>query len=140
MGLSSSASTSRKPESHMQTRSLLSALLIAAVLCLPAARADTPVKVQNEVSFLLGYMAGSGCEFYRNGSWYNAQKAVAHLRDKYKYLNDRNLVNTTEQFIERAASESSLSGKAYQIRCGAGTAVISQVWLREKLVELRAVQ
>jgi hypothetical protein len=124
----------------MQTRSLFSALLIAAALWLPAARADTPVKVQNEVSFLLGYMAESGCEFYRNGSWYNAQRAVAHLRDKYKYLNDRNLVNTTEQFIERAASESSLSGKPYQIRCGTGTAVNSQEWLREKLVELRAAQ
>lgn len=123
----------------MQTRSLFSALLIAALLWLPAALADTPVKVQNEVNFLLGYIAGSGCEFYRNGSWYGSQKAVAHLRDKYKYLNDRNLVNTTEQFIERAASESSFSGKPYQIRCSGGTAVNSQQWLREKLAELRAV-
>ena len=123
----------------MQTRSLFSALLIAALLWLPAARAEAPVKVQNEVNFLLGYVAGSGCEFYRNGSWYDSQKAVAHLRDKYKYLNDRNLVNTTEQFIERAASESSFSGKPYQIRCSGGATVDSQQWLREKLVELRAV-
>jgi hypothetical protein len=124
----------------MQTRLLFSACLVAAALWLPAAHADTPVKVQNEVSFLLGYMAGSGCEFYRNGSWYNAQKAVAHLRDKYKYLNDRNLVNTTEQFIDRAASESSLSGKPYQIRCGGAVAANSQGWLRERLGELRAAQ
>jgi len=124
----------------MHTRSILGGLLIAALLGLPAARADTPVKVQNEVSFLLGYVTGSGCEFYRNGDWYNARKAVAHLRDKYKYLNDRNLVSTTEQFIERAASESSFSGKPYQIRCSGGAAVTSQQWLTEKLVELRAAQ
>ena len=124
----------------MNTRSIFSGLLIAALLGLPAARADTPVKVQNEVSFLLGYVTGSGCEFYRNGDWYNARKAVAHLRDKYKYLNDRNLVSTTEQFIERAASESSFSGKPYQIRCSGGAAVTSQQWLSEKLVELRAAQ
>ncbi|HXD43340.1 MAG TPA: DUF5329 domain-containing protein [Ramlibacter sp.] len=115
-------------------------MLVAALASLPAARADTPIKVQNEVSFLLGYITGSGCEFYRNGDWYSARKAVAHLRDKYKYMNDRNLVNTTEQFIERAASESSFSGKPYQIRCNGGAAVTSQQWLSDKLVELRAAR
>jgi hypothetical protein len=124
----------------MQTRLLIGASLIAALLWLPTARADTPVKVQNEVNFLLGYVAGSGCEFYRNGSWYDAQKAHVHLRDKYKYLVDNNLVNTTEQFIDRAASESSFSGKPYQIRCSGVAAVNSQQWLRERLLELRAVQ
>ncbi len=124
----------------MQTRPLFGALLIAALAWLPAARADTPVKAQVEISFLLGYIAGSGCEFYRNGTWSNAQKAHVHLRDKYKYLVEHNLVNTTEQFIERGASESSLSGTPYQIRCGGGAAVNSERWLRERLAELRAVQ
>jgi len=124
----------------MNTRSIFSGLLVAALASLPAARADTPIKVQNEVSFLLGYITGSGCEFYRNGDWYSTRKAVAHLRDKYKYMNDRNLVNTTEQFIERAASESSFSGKPYQIRCNGGAAVTSQQWLSDKLVELRAAR
>jgi len=124
----------------MPTRPALGALLIAALLWLPAAHADTPVKVQNEVNFLLGYVAGSGCEFYRNGTWYDAQKAHLHLRDKYKYLLGNNLLDTTEHFIERAASESSFSGKPYQIRCGGGAAVSSQQWLRARLLELRAVQ
>jgi Family of unknown function (DUF5329) len=124
----------------MQTSYPLGALLIAAVLWLPVARADTPVKVQNEVNFLLGYIAGSGCEFNRNGSWYDAKKAHVHLRDKYKYLVDNNLADTTEHFIERAASESSFSGKPYQIRCAGSAAVSSQQWLRERLLELRAVQ
>ncbi|HWP12256.1 MAG TPA: DUF5329 domain-containing protein [Ramlibacter sp.] len=123
----------------MQIRSLFSALLVAPLLWLSAAHAEPPVKVQNEVNFLLGYVAGSGCEFYRNGSWYGPQKAHSHLRDKYRYLTENNMVSTTEQFIERAASVSSFSGKPYQIRCAGSAAVSSQQWLREKLLELRAV-
>ena len=114
------------------------ALLLASFLSL-AAGAAPPETAVKEINHLLDHVGESGCEFYRNGSWYGSQKAVAHLRDKYKYLNDRNLVNTTEQFIERAASESSFSGKPYQIRCGGGAAVNSQQWLHEKLMELRAV-
>ena len=124
----------------MQARITCGAMLIAALLWPPAARADTPVKVQSEVNFLLGYVDGSGCEFYRNGSWYTSHKAHLHLRDKYKYLVQHNQLDTTEQFIERAASESSLSGEPYQIRCSGRAAVGSQQWLREKLVELRAVK
>src|SRR3954467_2627553 len=110
-------------------RAVAFAFAMAAALWSPIAGAEPPVKVQNEVSFLLGYIAGSGCEFYRNGTWYTSRKAVSHLRDKYKYLSDNNLVSTTEQFIERGASESSFSGKPYQIRCSGGTPVNSQPWL-----------
>lgn len=122
----------------MPTRSPLRAALIAALLWLPAAHAATSVAVQNEVNFLLGSIAGSRCEFYRNGTWYDAQKAHLHLRDKYNYLVKNDLVSTTEQFIERAASQSSFSGKPYQIRCSGGAPVDSQRWLRDKLAELRA--
>jgi len=124
----------------MNLRTTCAALMLAALLSPPAALAQTPVPVQNEVNYLLGYIAGSGCEFNRNGSWYNAQKAHSHLRDKYKYLVEKNLADTTEHFIERAASESSLSGKPYQIRCSDGVAVPSQQWLRDKLMQLRALQ
>ena len=124
----------------MSTRATCGALLIAALLWPPAALAATPVAVQNEVNYLLGYVAGSGCEFNRNGTWYKAQKAHEHLRDKYKYLVEKDLADTTEHVIERAASESSFSGKPYQIRCSDGVAVNSQQWLRDKLVQLRALQ
>jgi len=124
----------------MNLRTTCTALLLAALLSPPAALAQTPVPVQNEVNYLLGYIAGSGCEFNRNGSWYNAQKAHSHLRDKYKYLVEKNLADTTEHVIERAASESSLSGKPYLIRCSDGVAVPSQQWLRERLLQLRALK
>lgn len=122
----------------MPTRRCFSAALVAAALCLPGARAETPAKAQKEVDSLLDAIAGSGCEFYRNGSWHDSQAAVAHLRRKYKYLMDRDLVHSAEQFIDRAASESSFSGKPYRIRCAGAAPVTSAQWLHEKLAQLRA--
>jgi hypothetical protein len=107
------------------------------LLLVPVARAEPPTKVQIEVNFLLGFVEGSGCDFYRNGTWHDSKAAQAHLRDKYKYLVARNLVNTTEEFIEKAATESSLSGQAYEIRCNGGATLTSSQWLRDELARVR---
>ena len=42
----------------MKTRFPFAALVIVALMGCPAAHAETPVAVQNEVNFLLGYIAG----------------------------------------------------------------------------------
>ena len=42
-----------------------------------------------------------------------------HLQRKYDYLLKKSLVDTSEQFIQRAASKSSVSGKPYRVKCGA---------------------
>ncbi|MGE5774493.1 MAG: DUF5329 domain-containing protein [Hyphomicrobiales bacterium] len=112
-------------------------LLLLGLLSLPVARAEPPINVQIEVSFLLGYVEGSGCAFYRNGSWHDARTAQAHLRDKYNYLAARNLIATTEDFIDRAATESSLSGRPYEVRCNGGAVVTSNQWLRDELARYR---
>ncbi|MEN6584723.1 MAG: DUF5329 domain-containing protein [Sulfuricella sp.] len=111
--------------------------LIAGLLLMPVARAEPPLNVQIEVNFLLGYVEGSGCEFYRNGTWSDSKAAQTHLRDKYKYLMARNLVNSTEDFIERAATESSFTGQPYAVRCPGGAIVPSNQWLRYELVRFR---
>ena len=107
------------------------------LLWVPVARAEPPTSVQIEVNFLLGYIEGSKCEFYRNGTWYDSQSAQAHLRDKYKNLVAMNQINTTEDFIERAATESSLSGQPYKLRCNGGAPVPSNQWLRDELARFR---
>jgi hypothetical protein len=112
-------------------------VLMLGLLLVPVARAEPPTSVQVEVNFLLGYLEGSRCEFYRNGTWHDSKAAEAHLRDKYKYLVARNLVNTTEQFIERAATESSFSGQPYEVRCNGGATVTSSQWLRDELAHFR---
>ena len=63
---------------------------------------------------MLASIERSGCEFYRNGSWYNSKRAQAHLREKYNYLAGRNLINIAEDFIEKGATESSVTGTPYK--------------------------
>ena len=121
----------------MNIRLTMGSVLMLGLLLVPVARAEPPTSVQIEVNFLLGYLEGSGCEFYRNGTWHDSKAAQAHLRDKYKYLVASNLVNTTEQFIERAATESSLSGQPYEVRCNGGATVTSSQWLRDELARFR---
>ena len=121
----------------MNLRAATRSVLIVGLLSAPVARAEPPPSVQIEVNFLLGYLEGSRCEFYRNGTWHDSIAAQAHLRDKYKYLVARNLVDTTEQFIDRAATESSFSGQPYQVRCNGGAEVPSKQWLHDELARFR---
>jgi len=114
--------------------------LLLGLSFLPGARAEPPAIARIEINYLLGYVEGSGCEFYRNGSWYNAKRAQAHLRDKYEYLAGRNLINIAEDFIWKAAAESSLSGRPYEVRCSGGEAVVSSQWLSKELAHYRALR
>ena len=90
---------------------------------------------QKEIDYLFGYLANSRCEFYRNGTWYDSTKAEAHLRGKYGFL--KFSVNMTEDFIEKVASRSSLTGKPYQVRCGLGAPLPSSQWLMNELMRYR---
>lgn len=125
----------------MTSRTILNwrwALLWMACLSAPMAQAAPAASVQVEVAFLLGYIEGSGCDFQRNGSWSDARSAQSHLRDKYQYLTARDMIDSTEHFIERAATQSSLTGQAYMVRCKGGTPMTSQQWLRDELARLRS--
>ena len=113
-----------------------SALMLGLVL-VPVVCAAPPTSVQIEVNFLLGYVEGSGCEFYRNGAWYDSKAAQAHLRGKYNHLAAANLIDSTEDFIERAATASSLSGQPYSVKCNGGATATSRQWLRDELARFR---
>lgn len=102
-----------------------------------AAFAAPDPKAQAEIAHLLDYVATPGCQFNRNGSWHEGAEARAHLKKKYDYLLKRDLVPNAESFIERAATESSMSGKPYQVKCGAGKAVASGPYLTEELTRFR---
>jgi len=108
-------------------------VVLWSLFSLGGARGEAPRAAQVEIEYLLQYVGTSGCEFYRNGSWYDAGRAESHLRDKYKYLDARHQINSAEDFIDRAATKSSLSGLAYQIRCKGSTAVPSGQWLYDAL-------
>ncbi len=112
--------------------------LFAALSGAPLHAAPLPLSARGEIDGLLSRLAASDCQFKRNGSWHSAAEAQSHLRRKLDYLMDRGAVASAEQFIERAASRSSMSGQAYQVRCGSHAPVASAAWLRAQLQDLRA--
>ena len=112
--------------------------LVLSIGCSPAAELAPPAIAQSEINQLLGFIEQSGCEFYRNGSWYVSKQAAAHLRDKYEYLAAKGLIQSAEDFIVQAATKSSLSGKAYAIKCGSDPVMTTDQWLRDALAQYRS--
>lgn len=117
------------------------ALALAAVLFAASAQAaPTPPQVDAEIDHLLQALASSGCQFQRNGSWHPAVEARTHLQRKRDYLEKRTAIASTESFIAQAATRSSMSGKAYQVRCGDAPLQSSQAWLTNELKVYRAAR
>ncbi|MDI1301203.1 MAG: DUF5329 domain-containing protein [bacterium] len=97
----------------------------------------SPIAKQ-EIAYLLIYLKDSGCEFNRNGTWYKAEEAANHLNKKYEYLLNKGLVSSTEDFVKRAATESSMSGKPYLVKCASNSPVQSGYWFEAALAKHRA--
>jgi Family of unknown function (DUF5329) len=121
---------------------LAKAMALTLGLCIAlAARAEPPAGARLEINHLLGFIEESGCEFNRNGTWHDSKAARAHVRGKYEYLLGQNLINTAEDFIEGAATKSSvLFGEPYTIRCGGDPPLRSSQWLSTELARYRAIQ
>ena len=115
----------------------LAALLIAVVFSGVLSQATAASVADEEIRQLLGYLERSGCGVYRNGIWYSASHARAHLEKKYRYLLDRGLVDTTENFMNRVATASSVSGEPYQVKCDGREPVSSAEWFTTELHRLR---
>ena len=113
-------------------------LLLALATSCPALSNEPDEITKKEISYLINRLASSGCQFNRNGTWYDSSRAVSHLKRKYEYLLKKDLVPDTEAFIQRAASESTASGLPYLVKCGQEPEVQSAVWFREALVKFRA--
>jgi hypothetical protein len=93
---------------------------------------------QKEIAQLLDRIEASNCSFGRNGSWHPPADARKHLQMKIDYMVKRNMLASTEEFISKAATASSVSGEAYQIRCGNSAAMPSATWLTGELKRIRA--
>lgn len=100
-----------------------------------AAPASAPVR--GEIDALLAALQASNCEFQRNGSWHGAAEARTHLLRKLEYIEKRSTLPSTEKFIELAASSSSASGRAYEVRCN-GAVQPSAQWFGKQLQKIRA--
>jgi hypothetical protein len=102
-----------------------------------AAAAGSDRRMHDEIQYLLLSVERSGCEFYRNGSWHPGPEARAHLTRKYEATDAKGLILTTDDFIRRVATESSLSGTPYRVRCLPAEPMASEAWFRRELARYR---
>ena len=105
-------------------------LILSTLMFVFGLNASAFASVQDEINHLLKFISQSHCEFIRNGSRYNSVDASEHIEKKYKYY--QSSIDTAEEFIKRAATKSSLSGKEYQVECD-GRKQSTAEWLSREL-------
>jgi hypothetical protein len=97
------------------------------------ATAAPSTSAPEDIQYLLDAIERSGCEFYRNGSWYTAAEARSHLASKYSQVDKSRPVRSAEDFIEWVGTRSSMSGEPYRVRCPGSDAMTSAEWFRRAL-------
>jgi hypothetical protein len=116
-------------------RNLMLIALTLSVSCMPFAQATN--NTEQEIQHLFEFISQSDCIFIRNYTEYPAMEARDHMQTKYDYA--KRWVGSAEQFIERIATKSSISGNRYQVRCQ-GELLYTDNWLRQELERYRASQ
>jgi hypothetical protein len=117
---------------------LLLALVLGCIFTVTGVAAPLSPAVRTEIDALISKLEASGCEVNRNGTWYAGAEAKSHLLRKLSYLEERGSVQSTEQFIELAASSSSTTGQPYLVKCGSAAPVQSGEWFSSQLKAMRS--
>lgn len=91
-------------------------------------------QLQTEIQYLTRMVKASPCDFIRNGDVHSGIDAAEHMLNKYDYFEDE--IQTAEDFIRKAASKSTLTGKSYEVKCS-NSHITSQQWLLRKLNQFR---
>ncbi|MBW3138839.1 DUF5329 domain-containing protein [Ferrimonas balearica] len=115
----------------------LSGFALLLLFALPL-RAETEPAEEAAIQYLLNQVEQSPCQFVRNGKAYDGEDARAHIERKYRYILGKGHTLNAEAFIEHAASESSFTGRDYQIQCPQQPAEPSADWLNRQLQQYRA--
>lgn len=107
------------------------ALVLTLVAPASAAKPVRPVDEQTKIDFLIGEVKRSPAVFIRNGREYRSDRAAAHLARKLRFAGQR--VQTARQFIVGIATQSSETGKPYEIRWPDGKRQRLSDWLYARL-------
>ncbi len=89
-------------------------VLSMGLLLASSAQALSPQEEERVAGLLTALEKRTDMAFIRNGVTSSVSDAVAHL--KLKLGNTRDYLGTAEEFIDKAASSSSLSGKPYMVQ------------------------
>jgi len=98
--------------------------------------ADVPEEQVKEVNHLLNFVENSNCTINRNGSDYQANRGVSHIRNKYDYFRDD--IHNTEDFIKFSATKSTMSGRFYTVTCEGTESLTTRDWLLKELQQYRS--
>lgn len=110
-------------------------LLIGLLGSLAISATASPKEVlAADIDALVSAVAGSGCEFIRNGKRHSAEESVKQIARKYAHFEEE--IDSIETFVSLTATRSLMSGKAYQVQCGTEI-TSSEQWMLEKAAELR---
>jgi hypothetical protein len=107
----------------------------------PAFAGET-LSEDQKIERLFKTIESSDVVFIRNGEEHNSYEAADHLRKKLKaaqssFFAPEKTKWTARMFINKVASQSSMSGRPYQINLGGGQVVDAKDWLLEKLLKRR---
>jgi len=109
--------------------------ILLAVLTLNLRAAETE-PLSKTVDYLIAQVEkADGVKFIRNGDEHTGKEAAEHMRRKYNHFKKE--IKTPEDFIEKCAAKSELSGKPYLIKKPDGTTEKCQDWMKSMLEEHR---
>jgi Fe-S oxidoreductase len=112
---------------------LLTLLLGASALLAQAAPSPAEEKLIDTLILRVSKM--DAMIFLRNGNEYTAADAAKHMQAKYDYFK-KELV-TAEDFIDRCASRSEMTGQAYKVKLTNGAVRDANEFLNSELRALR---
>ena len=90
---------------------------------------------KTEITHLLGYIKATECTYIRNGTSHSGIQAAAHIQKKYDYY--KNDIASAEDFIRLSATESTMFGNKYYIKCSGSPKIESGIWLLKELTQYR---
>ena len=122
------------PSSFRLFRTALFAILLAAVAAL--AQATPSASEQKLIDTLILRVSNmKTMTFMRNGDEHNAADAAKHMQAKFDHFKDE--IVTAEDFIDRCASRSEVTGKPYQVKLSNGVVKDAKEFLTAELHTLR---
>ena len=107
-------------------------LLLLTLLATSSFSSSAQTEAETEIRWLIQAVRDSDCQFDRSGTLHSAESAANHL--ELKYSRGKRYADSAEAFIERLASQSSLTGEPYRMICE-GSAMPAANWLTTKLDE-----
>ena len=115
-------------------RTALFALLLGAAAAL--AQATPSASEQKLIDTLILRVSNmKTMTFMRNGDEHNAADAAKHMQAKFDHFKDE--IVTAEDFIDRCASRSEVTGKPYQVKLSNGVVKDAKEFLTAELHTLR---